>query len=58
VQLFHDAAGEYPKLAELIAVAREGQISAGAVICDVLWSFYKACQAHSWIVESGDHAEW
>ncbi len=41
VQLFHDAAGEYPKLAELIASARERQITAPALICDVFWSFFK-----------------
>jgi hypothetical protein len=37
VQLFHDAAGEYPKLAELIASARERLITAPALICDVFW---------------------
>jgi len=41
VQLFHDAAGEYPKLAELIASARERLITAPALICDVFWSFFK-----------------
>src|SRR3954454_11535008 len=41
VQLFHDAAGEYPKLAELIGGARERLITAPALICDVFWSFYK-----------------
>src|SRR5213596_2868413 len=41
VQLFHDAAGEYPKLAELIASACERLITAPALICDVFWSFYK-----------------
>jgi len=40
VQLFHEAAGEYPKLAELIASARERLITAPALICDVFWSFY------------------
>jgi hypothetical protein len=50
VQLFHDAAGEYPRLAELIASARERQITAPALICDVFWSFYKAWYAHSWSV--------
>src|SRR6185503_7986069 len=39
--LFHDAAGEYPKLAELIASARERLITAPALICDVFWSFFK-----------------
>jgi hypothetical protein len=43
VQQFHGAAGEYPRLAELIDGAREGQITAPALICDVFWSFYKAC---------------
>src|SRR5438477_11859355 len=56
VQLFHDAAGEYPKLAELIASARELLITAPALICDVYWSFYKACYAHSWSIESGNDA--
>ncbi len=41
VQLFHDAAGEYPKLAELIASARERLITAPPLICDIFWSFYK-----------------
>ncbi len=41
VQLFHDAAGEYPKLTELIASARERLITAPALICDVFWSFFK-----------------
>src|SRR3954462_11994940 len=41
VQLFHDAAGEYPKLAELIASARERLITAPALISDVFWSFFK-----------------
>src|SRR5687767_6875537 len=41
IQLFHDAAGEYPKLAELIASARERLITAPALICDAFWSFYK-----------------
>src|SRR6266498_2342060 len=41
VQLFHDAAGEYPKLAELIASARERLITAPALICDLFWSFFK-----------------
>jgi hypothetical protein len=41
VQLFHDAAGEYSKLAELIASARERLITAPALICDVFWSFFK-----------------
>src|SRR6266511_5186055 len=41
VQLFHDAAGEYPRLAELIASARERLITAPTLICDVFWSFYK-----------------
>src|SRR5919198_3719297 len=41
VQLFQDAAGEYPKLAELIASARERLITAPALICDVFWSFFK-----------------
>src|SRR3954454_21495679 len=41
VQLFHDAAGEYPKLAELIASARKHLITAPALICDVFWSFFK-----------------
>ena len=41
VQLFHDTAGEYPKLAELIASARERLITAPALICDVFWSFFK-----------------
>jgi hypothetical protein len=41
VQLFHDAAGAYPKLAELIASARERLITAPALISDVFWSFYK-----------------
>src|SRR6266498_5293968 len=41
VQLFHDAAGEYPRLAELIASARERLITAPALICDVFWSFFK-----------------
>jgi len=41
VQLFHDAAGEYPKLAELIASARERLITAPALICDVFWLFFK-----------------
>jgi uncharacterized protein with von Willebrand factor type A (vWA) domain len=41
VQLFHDATGEYPKLTELIASARERLITAPALICDVFWSFYK-----------------
>jgi hypothetical protein len=41
VQLFHDAAGEYPRLAELIASARERLITAPALICDLFWSFYK-----------------
>src|SRR6266496_2414918 len=50
VQLFHDAAGEYPKLAELIASARERLITAPALICDIFWSFYKAWYAHSWSV--------
>jgi hypothetical protein len=34
VQLFHDAAGEYPKLAELVAGARERLITAPALIYD------------------------
>jgi hypothetical protein len=38
VQLFHDAVGEYPKLAELIASARERLITTPALICDVFWS--------------------
>src|SRR6266498_5317455 len=54
VQLFHDAAGEYPKLAELLASARERLITAPALICDLFWSFYKPCYAHSWSVESGN----
>ena len=37
VQLFHDAAGEYPKLAELVASARERLITAPALICDIFW---------------------
>jgi hypothetical protein len=37
VQLSHDAAGAYPKLAELIASARERLITAPALICDVFW---------------------
>src|SRR5215210_6507609 len=41
VQLFHEAAGVYPKLAELIASARERLITAPALISDVFWSFYK-----------------
>jgi uncharacterized protein with von Willebrand factor type A (vWA) domain len=41
VQLFHEAAGEYPKLAELLASARERLITAPALICDIFWSFYK-----------------
>src|SRR6266545_7866931 len=41
VQLFHDAAGEYPRLAELIASTRERLITAPALICDVFWSFFK-----------------
>src|SRR6266545_2772233 len=41
VQLFHEAAGEYPKLAELIASARARLITAPALICDMFWSFYK-----------------
>jgi hypothetical protein len=41
VQTFHDAAGEYPKQAELIATSRERQITAPALICDIFWSFYK-----------------
>src|SRR6266536_2944393 len=41
VQLFHDAAGEYPKLAELIRGARERLITAPALICDLFWSFFK-----------------
>lgn len=41
VQLFHEAAGEYPKLAHLIASARERLITAPALICDVFWSFFK-----------------
>jgi hypothetical protein len=41
VQLFHDAAGEYPKLAELIGGARKHLITAPALICDVFWSFFK-----------------
>src|ERR1044071_2796779 len=41
VQLFHEAAGEYAKLAELIASARERLITAPALICDIFWSFYK-----------------
>jgi hypothetical protein len=34
VQLFHEAAGEYPKLAELIGSARERLITAPALIYD------------------------
>src|SRR5689334_3401932 len=56
VQLFQDAAGEYPKLTELIASARERQITAPALICDMFWSFCKACYAHSWSIESGNDA--
>jgi hypothetical protein len=41
VELFHDAAGEYPKLADLVASARERRITAPALICDVFWSFFK-----------------
>src|SRR6266508_3107965 len=41
VQLFHDAAGEYPKLAGLLANARERLITAPALISDLFWSFYK-----------------
>jgi uncharacterized protein with von Willebrand factor type A (vWA) domain len=41
VQLFHEAAGEYPKLADLIASARERLITAPALICDIFWSFFK-----------------
>ena len=41
VQLFHDAAGEYPRLAELIATSRERLITAPALICDLFWSFFK-----------------
>jgi len=41
VQLFQDAVGEYPKLADLIASARERLITAPALICDVFWSFFK-----------------
>jgi hypothetical protein len=41
VQLVHDAAGEYPKLAKLIAASHERLITAPALICDIFWSFYK-----------------
>ena len=41
VQLFHEAAGEYPRLAELISNARERLITAPALICDLFWSFFK-----------------
>jgi hypothetical protein len=44
VQLFHDAAGDYPKLAELLASARERLITAPALICDVFWS--ERCDEH------------
>ncbi len=54
VQLFHEAAGQHPKLAELLASARERLITAPMLICDLFWSFYKPCYAHSWSVESGN----
>ncbi len=41
VQLFQEAVGEYPKLAELMASARERLITAPALICDLFWSFFK-----------------
>jgi hypothetical protein len=41
VQLFHDAAGEYPRLAELISSARERLITAPSLISDLFWSFFK-----------------